>query len=232
MLFSSAYATVMGVLPPLITDKTAVISDALNHNCIINAIALARPAEKRIYRHLDLDELERHLAAVAKTCTRAIVVTDGVFSMRGDHAPLDAIMQLIAEFDARLSGERHPGGRRLARRRRLRPHRPRHRGGHRQPARSTCSSARSARPSASTAATSSASNAIVGYLRETSPFYIYSNPITPGEAEAALRRRRSRRQPGGPRRARSPARDDGALPQGPDASSASRRSPASIRWCR
>ena len=91
MLFSSAYATVMGVLPQLITDKTAVISDALNHNCIINAIALARPAEKRIYRHLDLDELERHLAAVAKTCTRAIVVTDGVFSMRGDHAPLDAI---------------------------------------------------------------------------------------------------------------------------------------------
>ncbi len=50
MLFSSAYATVMGTLPPLITDKTAVISDALNHSCIINAIALARPAEKRIYR--------------------------------------------------------------------------------------------------------------------------------------------------------------------------------------
>ena len=68
MLFSSAYATVMGVLPQLITEKTAVISDALNHNCIINAIALARPAEKRIYRHLDLDELERHLAADARQC--------------------------------------------------------------------------------------------------------------------------------------------------------------------
>ena len=53
MLFSSAYATVMGVLPPLITDKTAVISDALNHNSIINAISLARPAEKHIYAHLD-----------------------------------------------------------------------------------------------------------------------------------------------------------------------------------
>ena len=46
MLFSSAYATVMGVLLPLITDKTAVISDALNHSCIINAIALARLGEK------------------------------------------------------------------------------------------------------------------------------------------------------------------------------------------
>jgi glycine C-acetyltransferase len=51
MLFSSAYATVMGTLPPLISDKTAVISDELNHNCIINAIALARPGEKHIYRH-------------------------------------------------------------------------------------------------------------------------------------------------------------------------------------
>ena len=71
MLFSSAYATVMGVLPQLITEKTAVISDALNHNCIINAIALARPAQKRIYRHLDLDELKAHLANVAGTCARA-----------------------------------------------------------------------------------------------------------------------------------------------------------------
>jgi glycine C-acetyltransferase len=53
MLFSSAYATVMGTLPPLVSDKTAVISDELNHNCIINAIALARPGEKHIFRHLD-----------------------------------------------------------------------------------------------------------------------------------------------------------------------------------
>src|SRR5499427_1821662 len=93
MLFSSAYATVMGIIPPLVTDNTAVISDALNHNCIINAIALARPAEKRIYGHLDMGELERALAAAAKSCTRAIVVTDGIFSMRGDHAPLDRIMR-------------------------------------------------------------------------------------------------------------------------------------------
>jgi glycine C-acetyltransferase len=44
MLFSSAYATVMGLIPPLVTDKTAMISDELNHNCIINAIALSRPS--------------------------------------------------------------------------------------------------------------------------------------------------------------------------------------------
>jgi glycine C-acetyltransferase len=185
MLFSSAYATVMGVLPQLITDKTAVISDALNHSCIINAIALARPAEKRIYRHLDLDELERQLAAVAKTCTRAIVVTDGVFSMRGDHAPLDAIQKLIAEFDALFPeniilvvDDSHGVG------------------GFGRTGRGT-EEVTGSRPVDILIGTLGkafgvnggyvvASNAIVGYLRETSPFYIYSNPITPGEAEAAL----------------------------------------------
>src|SRR5215468_5903225 len=56
MLFSSAYATMVGILPPLINERTVVISDELNHNCIINAIVLGRPLEKRIYRHLDMGE--------------------------------------------------------------------------------------------------------------------------------------------------------------------------------
>src|SRR3954453_24045265 len=99
MLFSSAYAAVMGLIPPLVTSKTAVISDALNHNCIINAIALARPAEKLIYKHLDMGELERSLASAAETCSRAIIVTDGIFSMRGDHAPLDHVMELARAYD-------------------------------------------------------------------------------------------------------------------------------------
>src|SRR5260370_10175043 len=99
ILFSSAYAAMMGLIPPLVTEKTAVISDELNHNCIINAIALARPAEKHVYKHLDMGELERALAAAAKTCTRAIVVTDGIFSMRGDHVPLDRIMELAQAHD-------------------------------------------------------------------------------------------------------------------------------------
>src|ERR1700731_1688342 len=99
MLFSSAYAAVMGLIPPLTTEKTAVISDALNHNCIINAIALARPAEKLIYKHLDMADLERELEAASKSCARAIVVTDGIFSMRGDHAPLDKIMALVRRYD-------------------------------------------------------------------------------------------------------------------------------------
>ena len=77
MLFSSAYATVMGVLPSLITADTAVISDELNHNSIINAIRLARPRERHVYRHLDLTELDARLKDAAGSCKRAIVVTDG-----------------------------------------------------------------------------------------------------------------------------------------------------------
>src|SRR3984957_1922000 len=58
MILSSAYAAVMGLLPPLVTPETAVISDALNHNSIINAVRLSRPRERAIYAHLDLAELE------------------------------------------------------------------------------------------------------------------------------------------------------------------------------
>ena len=99
MIFSSAYATVMGVLPSLITNETVVISDALNHNCIINAIRLALPAEKHVYPHLDLAGLERALEVATGCCRRALIVTDGVFSMRGDHAPLDEIVAIARRFD-------------------------------------------------------------------------------------------------------------------------------------
>jgi glycine C-acetyltransferase len=71
MIFSSAYATSMGVLPPLITADTAVVSDELNHNCIINAMRLARPREKKIYRHLDLKELDNQLAEAAGSCPKS-----------------------------------------------------------------------------------------------------------------------------------------------------------------
>jgi len=78
MIFSSAYATVVSLLVPLITAETVVISDELNHNCIINAIRLSRPRSKEVYKHLDLGGLEAKLAAAAASqARRAIVVTDG-----------------------------------------------------------------------------------------------------------------------------------------------------------
>lgn len=185
MLFNSAYATVMGVLPPLITDRTAVISDALNHNSIINGVALARPADKRIYEHLDLDDLKRHLDRAAKSCARAVIVTDGVFSMRGDHAPLDRIMRLAEEYDAHfdenvivVADDSHGVG------------------GFGTTGRGTeevtgCAGVdlligTLGKAFGVNGGYVAASAPIVAFLRETSPFYIYSNPITPGEAEAAL----------------------------------------------
>jgi len=184
MLFSSAYATVMGLIPPLVTDRTAIISDELNHNSIINAIALARPRHKLIYRHLDMDELERHLSSAAKDCTRAFIITDGVFSMRGDHAPLDRILRLAARHDGKFAenvivvvDDSHGVG------------------AFGQTGRGT-EEVTSSGPTDILIGTLGkafgvnggylvASDLIVRYLRETSPFYIYSNPITPGEAAAA-----------------------------------------------
>ncbi|MEZ5332805.1 MAG: aminotransferase class I/II-fold pyridoxal phosphate-dependent enzyme [Thermoanaerobaculia bacterium] len=70
MIFSSAYATTLGVLVPLITDDTVIVSDELNHNCIINAMRLARPKAKAIYKHLDLEDLEARIDEAAGTCRR------------------------------------------------------------------------------------------------------------------------------------------------------------------
>jgi glycine C-acetyltransferase len=183
MLFSSAYATVMGVLPPLITDKTVVISDALNHNSIINAIALARPAAKRIYKHVDYEDLARQLEEFATQCARAVVVTDGVFSMRGDHADLGEVMRIAAQFHTRYAegvivvaddshgvgafGVNGRGTEEVS-------------GAQVDVLIGTLGKAFGVNGGYVTAA-----QPIINYLRETSPFYIYSNPITPAEAEAA-----------------------------------------------
>jgi glycine C-acetyltransferase len=186
MLFSSAYATMMGLIPPLTTNKTAVISDALNHNCIINAITLARPAVKHVYKHLDMGELEKAIESATKICTRAIVVTDGIFSMRGDHAPLDRIMALASTHDTKLPenviivvDDSHGVGAFGA------------------TGRGTEEYTNSPPADLLVGTLGKAfgvnggyvvgDETIIRYLRETSPFYIYSNPITPAEASAAYK---------------------------------------------
>jgi glycine C-acetyltransferase len=98
MIFSSAYAAVVSSLTSLITTDTVVLSDELNHNCIINALRLSRPATREVYPHLDFAALDTLLARAAGA-TRAIVVTDGVFSMRGDYAELVALMEVARAHD-------------------------------------------------------------------------------------------------------------------------------------
>jgi glycine C-acetyltransferase len=184
MIYSSAYAAIMGVVPQLIDDRTAVISDALNHNCIINAMRLARPREKHVYPHLDLTGLEAALDAAARECDRAIVVTDGVFSMRGDHAPLDEIAALVRRHDGDFADnamlvvdDSHGVGALGA------------------TGRGTEEFAGGEPVDLLVATLGKAfgvnggyvvgGRTVIDYLRETSPFYVYSNPITPGEAAAA-----------------------------------------------
>lgn len=186
MVFSSAYATVMGLLPPLITDETIVVSDELNHNCIINAIKLATPKVKKVYKHLDVDELARLLSEAQGECRRAIIVTDGVFSMRGDHAPLNEIMALARQFDPLypenvlvVVDDSHGVGAFGAT----------GRGTEEVTASGPADIlvATLGKALAVNGGYAVASQTVIDYLRETSPFYIYSNPITPGEAAAAAK---------------------------------------------
>jgi len=185
MIYSSAYAAVMGVLPPLVDEETAVVSDALNHNCIINATRLARPRRKSVYPHLDLAALAEVLDEAASDCRRAIVVTDGVFSMRGDHAPLGRIAEVVAAADARFADgcflvvdDSHGVGAFGATGR-----------GTEEVAdgRADVLVATLGKALGVNGGYVVGSATLVAFLRETSPFYVYSNPITPAEAAAALR---------------------------------------------
>lgn len=183
IIFSSAYAAMMGTLPALITPDTAVISDALNHNCIINAIRLARPRERHVYRHLDLGELEARLQQASMGCRRAIIVTDGIFSMRGDHAPLAEIAALARKHDAAfaenvvtLVDDSHGVGAFGATGRGTEEH---------EAAAADILVGTLGKSFGVNGGYIVASSPVVDYLRETSPFYVYSNPIAPGEAAAA-----------------------------------------------
>lgn len=186
MIFSSAYGAVMGILPSFVTAETAVISDELNHNCIINATRLARPKQKLIYRHLDMQALDDCLSEAAQSCRRALIVTDGIFSMRGDHAPLREIMGLARRYDERFAenalvvvDDSHGVG----------AFGPTGRGTEEY---TGCGPvdilvATLGKALGVNGGYVAASRLLIDYLRERAPLYIYSNPITPGEAAAADR---------------------------------------------
>jgi len=183
MAFSSAYGAMLGVLPPLITDETAVVSDELNHNCIINAIRLARPRARFVYPHLDLAALEARLVEASSSCRRAIVVTDGVFSMRGDHAPLDAIVAIARRHDAAfaenvivVADDSHGVGAFGATGRGTEE---------RTDGAADILVATLGKAFGVNGGYVAASRTVIDYLRETAPQYVYSNPIAPGEAAAA-----------------------------------------------
>ena len=98
ILYSSCFDANGGVFETLLKEDCAVISDELNHASIIDGIRLCK-AERLRYKHLDLADLDGKLAA-AKGAKIRLVVTDGVFSMDGDVAPLKEICDLAQKHDA------------------------------------------------------------------------------------------------------------------------------------
>jgi glycine C-acetyltransferase len=87
------------LIPTLTDANTVILSDALNHASIIDAMRLARPARKAIYAHSNMEELRDGLRA-CEPGQRKLIVTDGVFSMEGDLARLPDIVELAREHNA------------------------------------------------------------------------------------------------------------------------------------
>jgi glycine C-acetyltransferase len=99
--FVSCWTANAALLDALCDERTAVFSDRLNHASIIDGIRLARPGHKAVYEHADPGDLRRALEA-APALERKLIFTDGVFSMEGDLAPLDELLEIAAASGATL----------------------------------------------------------------------------------------------------------------------------------
>jgi glycine C-acetyltransferase len=101
ILYPSCFDANGGIFEAILNEEDAVISDALNHASIIDGIRLSK-AQRHRYEHLSMTDLESKLQATQGNRIR-LVVTDGVFSMDGDIAPLDKIVQLCEKYKANVS---------------------------------------------------------------------------------------------------------------------------------
>ncbi len=186
MIYSAAYATTIGAFAALTTKDTIIISDELNHNCIIMAIRLSRPADKKIYKHNNMEELEQHIRDSVGKAKRVVIVTDGIFSMRGDYAPLNVISDLSRKYDKEFSenivvmvDDSHGVG------------------AFGETGRGTEEYTKAdgvdvlvgtlGKAFGVNGGYVTASESVTRFLREKAVTYIYSNPITVGEAAAALK---------------------------------------------
>jgi glycine C-acetyltransferase len=96
--YVSCWTANEGLMPTVLDEQDVVLSDALNHASLIDGIRQCK-AQRRVYKHSDLKDLEEGLLASASARTR-LVVTDGVFSMEGDVARLDEIVDLARRHRA------------------------------------------------------------------------------------------------------------------------------------
>lgn len=104
LLFGAGYLANLAVLSVVVRRKDVVISDRLVHASLIDGIVLSQAKHQR-YRHIDPDHLEQLLSKLSQTRsadTRFLIVTESVFSMDGDTAPLFEICELAEKYDAML----------------------------------------------------------------------------------------------------------------------------------
>jgi len=100
LVYQTGFAANAGLIPQLAGEEDVIVSDELNHGSIIDGVRLSR-AERVIYKHCDANDLEHVLNDVEKKNPRRIlIITDGVFSMDGDIAPVDKIVQLAQKHGA------------------------------------------------------------------------------------------------------------------------------------
>lgn len=101
LVFSTGYAANVGTLSAILTQQDAVYSDRLNHASIIDGIRLSK-ADKFIYKHCDIEHLEQLLERNSYKYRLNLIVTDSVFSMEGDKAPLKELTKLKNKYNAVL----------------------------------------------------------------------------------------------------------------------------------
>ena len=109
ILYAAAFDANGGVFEPLLTDEDAIISDELNHASIIDGVRLCK-AKRFRYSNANMEDLEDQLIQAQPQRFR-LIVTDGVFSMDGNVAPLDSILELAEKYDAMVMvDESHSAG--------------------------------------------------------------------------------------------------------------------------
>ncbi|MFA5647380.1 MAG: glycine C-acetyltransferase [Bacteroidales bacterium] len=109
ILYIAAFDANAGVFEPIFTEQDAIISDSLNHASIIDGVRLCK-AQRYRYKNADMADLEEQLK-LAQAQRFRIIVTDGVFSMDGNVAPMDKIIKLAEKYDALVMiDESHSAG--------------------------------------------------------------------------------------------------------------------------
>jgi glycine C-acetyltransferase len=103
LVFTSGFTANAGTIPAVVTDKDVIISDELNHASIIDGVRLSAARYKKsegfVYPHKDMESLEKILRNT-ESFEKRMIITDGVFSMDGDIAPLPEIVELAERYDA------------------------------------------------------------------------------------------------------------------------------------